>query len=193
MDELDVFLANSLSGLRDRICISQERRDELSALSPASKHTKCGRRILATQVILILALCFLINLGAYASSRVLILLKDKVDETDMTDDEIGELYDSLKDEGYTDEEILSFEDLRVNENGQTYGIYSMGADLVRVGATNGKDGYCYREELDIGTGFSSPEEALEWQEQFEEKYPYGYYIPVYESDGETQIGWFKAR
>lgn len=37
---------------------------------------------------------------------------------------------------------------------------------------------------------SDPEEALAWQEQREKDHPHGWDIPVYESDGITQIGTF---
>ena len=55
------------------------------------------------------------------------------------------------------------------------------------------EGYCYRKDYEIWAGIQTPQEALKWQEKFEKDYPNGYYIPVYQSDGETQIGWFKAR
>lgn len=84
-------------------------------------------------------------------------------------------------------------DLAVNANGQTYGIEDAGPDLVAVYATNGLQGYVFAAELAEadGTaamgGFSSPEEALAWQEERGNE-PVS--IPVYLSDGQTQVGEF---
>ena len=87
----------------------------------------------------------------------------------------------------------------VNESGQTYGgvpdlepesyNYDMPAtefyetywpDLVSVRATNGKDGYVYRDELIIVP--ANPEEAAKLDQS--EKEP----LTVYESDGRTVVG-----
>lgn len=87
----------------------------------------------------------------------------------------------------------------VNEFGQTYGgipdpdstsdALPMDADefyetywpdLVSVRATNGKDGYVYRDEFIVVP--ASPEEALELSQS--EKEP----LTVYESDGRTVVG-----
>jgi hypothetical protein len=76
----------------------------------------------------------------------------------------------------------------INARGQTYGIAVgyLEADLVRVVATNNKVGYSLRAELD-GPKPSSPEEALRWQAEQAGK---SRVVPVYESDGVTQIGVF---
>ena len=90
----------------------------------------------------------------------------------------------------------------VNEFGQTYGglpdpdsasdALPMDAeefyktywpDLVSVRATNGKDGYVYRDELIVVP--ASPEEAVKLDQI--EKEP----LTVYESDGRTVIGVFE--
>ncbi len=79
-----------------------------------------------------------------------------------------------------------------NERGQTYGTPQETAagyhepDLMRVIATNGKTGYALSAEL-AGPQPSTPEEALEWQA---ERGSESRTIPVYESDGVTQIGVF---
>jgi len=77
----------------------------------------------------------------------------------------------------------------MNARGQTYGITveDREADLVRVVATNNKVGYSFRIELD-GPKPSSPEEALRWQAEQAGK---SRMVPVYESDGVTQIGVFR--
>ncbi|GAB3537791.1 hypothetical protein GCM10027403_22750 [Arthrobacter tecti] len=82
----------------------------------------------------------------------------------------------------------------VNENGHTYGgPNDQGEpDLLSVFATNGQMGYVYRDELNEASGggnFTSPEEALAWQESMKGKTAT---VPVYKSDGETVIGEFVA-
>jgi hypothetical protein len=77
----------------------------------------------------------------------------------------------------------------VNAKGETYGVQRDGKspDLIATYATNGRQGYAYVTELD-GPMPTSPEEALAWQEAQESRAERT--IPVYESDGETQIGEF---
>ncbi|MEJ1156088.1 MULTISPECIES: hypothetical protein [Microbacterium] len=82
-----------------------------------------------------------------------------------------------------------------NENGDTYGaINDLGApDLVAVEATNGKNGYAYATDIAYADGdpnahgFDSPADALEWQKEMRGT---TVTIPVFESDGTTQIGGF---
>ncbi|WP_163542976.1 hypothetical protein [Occultella kanbiaonis] len=82
--------------------------------------------------------------------------------------------------------------LGVNANGQTYGATgtSQGEpDLIAVWATNGLFGYVDRDMLDEASGahVTDPEEALAWQEQHAGEVRL---LPVYESDGTTQVGEF---
>jgi hypothetical protein len=64
---------------------------------------------------------------------------------------------------------------------------AQGPDLVRVYATNGRVGFVYAAQLN-GPSFSSPQEALEWDRGARQSAPT---IPVFESDGTTQIGEFR--
>ncbi|MHA7144980.1 hypothetical protein ACX80U_09720 [Arthrobacter sp. TmT3-37] len=88
-------------------------------------------------------------------------------------------------------------DWAVNENGDTYGATNARGepDLVSVVTTTGKLGYVYADELKEASGrtaaaqFSSPAEALAWQEAREGTVAL---IPMYESDGETVVGEFDA-
>lgn len=82
-----------------------------------------------------------------------------------------------------------------NDSGLTYGsaIEAVSPesepDLILVVATNGREGYSYKTELDKATGaidFKSPEEAIAWQEA--NAGPIA--VPVYEKDGKTVIGEF---
>ncbi|SEE74764.1 hypothetical protein [Ruania alba] len=81
------------------------------------------------------------------------------------------------------------EPFAVNENGQTYGtpneVYGE-PDLILAAATNGEVGYVYAEDLNhaFGPEPTSPTEAVEYTERT------AGLVPVYEVDGETQIGQF---
>ena len=86
-----------------------------------------------------------------------------------------------------------------NEAGQTVGSAAEAInpetqpDLIEALATNGQSGYVLRVDLEKADGttasaeFTSPEEALKWQETQDFK-PIS--IPVYEADGVTEIGVF---
>lgn len=83
----------------------------------------------------------------------------------------------------------------INDRGMTYGsalLASMPSeepDLILVVATNGREGYAKQADLAAaeGSGFSSPQEALAWQEANEGA---TFEVPVYKSDGVTRIGVF---
>jgi hypothetical protein len=86
----------------------------------------------------------------------------------------------------------------VNANGQSYGITGDPRgepDLIAVVATNGRQGYVYRAELEEADGtsavrqFDSPDDAVAWQEA---NAGIVQSVPVYESDGTTQIGEFRV-
>jgi hypothetical protein len=85
----------------------------------------------------------------------------------------------------------------VNNGGDTYGVINENGepDLIAVITTDNKPGYVRRDDLHDADGttaaesFTSPEDALRWQEQ---NAGIAHYIPVYESDGETQIGVFQV-
>lgn len=78
-------------------------------------------------------------------------------------------------------------DWGVNEAGQSYGVQNENGvpELVSVLATNGKQGYAFIEELN-GPMPRNPEEAATWNET----HNVDRIVPVYESDGATQIGEF---
>ncbi len=79
-----------------------------------------------------------------------------------------------------------------NEYGVTYGSggeavsYEDEPDLIKVEATNGKVGYCYRTDLE-GPEPSSPAAAVAQQKARGGR---SVVIPVYQVDGVTQIGSF---
>ncbi len=80
-------------------------------------------------------------------------------------------------------------DWPTNEKGETYGSsglaksYDDVPDLVQVMATNGKVGYAFRISLD------NPPKAFEASSENEANLR-GWEVPVYESDGVTEIGVF---
>lgn len=85
----------------------------------------------------------------------------------------------------------------VNESGQTVGRIdgltpSTYPDLIQVRATNGKLGFVLSAQWNelTGASVSTPAEAVAWQEQMDAEGWTVREIPVYESDGITQIGVF---
>lgn len=81
--------------------------------------------------------------------------------------------------------------LGVNAKGETYGVESQEngtPDLIAVMATNGQSGYAYASDLYGGPMPTSPEDAVK---NFNTPRP-PREIPVFKSDGETQIGVFMA-
>ncbi|MFJ5700412.1 peptidase M56 family protein [Arthrobacter sp. NPDC093139] len=82
-------------------------------------------------------------------------------------------------------------ELGVNAKGETYGVESQEKgtpDLIAVMATNGASGYAYARDLYGGPMPTSPEDAVK---NYPNPIPLRE-IPVYLSDGETQIGVFMA-
>ncbi len=81
--------------------------------------------------------------------------------------------------------------LGVNAKGETYGVESQEngtPDLIAVMATNGQSGYAHARDLYGGPMPTSPEDAVK---NFSTPRP-PREVPVFKSDGETQIGVFMA-
>ena len=91
-------------------------------------------------------------------------------------------------------------DLGVNANGETFGVERDGRplpDLVAVSTTDASGeeltAYAHRRDLEaFGPDWprlpNNPTEATQWQAERDERYPNGWEIPVYDSDGVTQLG-----
>ncbi|WP_435527585.1 hypothetical protein [Microbacterium aurantiacum] len=85
----------------------------------------------------------------------------------------------------------------VNADGYTYGVINENGepDLIAVLTADNQPGYVWRADLYDANGttaaesFTSPEDALRWQEANAGTV---HYLPVYESDGTTQIGEFEV-
>lgn len=195
MGNEDLILRETFGQLKSTIQLPKESMKKLYHIHPGTRHTTCGKRIIFSNILMVLIICsVLIPTTVFASSKVLEIVRQKVDaEVGLQDSELEQLYIELKDQGYSDDEILDLSNMGLNENGQTYGPDCMGADLILVTSDQGKDGYVYREDFYVGTDFKSPEEALAWQEEFYKRYPNGYSINVYKCDGETIIGTFTLR
>lgn len=95
--------------------------------------------------------------------------------------------------------------LAVNDSGETYGVDYLdgeGPDLIAVygldsdgnqvqGYVRSTDFYAFGpDHPDLP---SNPEEALRWQAERAAAYPDGWDLPVYESDGRTQIGTYHVQ
>jgi len=79
----------------------------------------------------------------------------------------------------------------MNASGLTFGAHQRlveGPDLVKVLATNGEQGYCLKTDLEGGEPPKTLEEAIASNDAALR----GRTIPVYESDGVTQIGVFQV-
>jgi hypothetical protein len=188
MDDLslEIRLLGDYHNLGDRFEISEECRARLLQLTPHSKHTRAGTRILITQLAVLFLLLLLIPATAYAAAKVSDALLEKVKNAGLSSEQIEELNRQLLESGFTEEDIKNFLPLQRNDNGQIYGIYALGADLIAATSAEGLFGYVYREDLDNEPDFKTPEEALAWQASR----PPERIIPVYESDGKTVIGTF---
>lgn len=90
----------------------------------------------------------------------------------------------------------------VNESGDTLGAIQPDGEVPDLQAATGVDangtmvgGYVRTDDLNaFGPDWpgqpSSPEEAIRWQAERSRLYPNGWDIPLYRSDGRTQIGTF---
>lgn len=93
-------------------------------------------------------------------------------------------------------------DLGVNARGETFGVLREGRPTPDLQAASGTDdagatvqGYVRSVELDaFGPDWPrqprNPKEATAWQAERDAKYPNGWNIPLYDSDGVTELGSF---
>ncbi len=127
--------------------------------------------------------CILIPTSAYAVSGVSGLF-EKAEKVGMEKTEFDMLYNNLSGAGYDDAQIADLLEPKTNESGQTYGAEWVQPDLIYAVGTNEERGYVKDE--DLNKTFDTPEEAVAWTLSHTEPYT----IPLYDSDGKTQIGEF---
>lgn len=89
----------------------------------------------------------------------------------------------------------------VNEHGETYGVQGdspIPPDLIKASGRTAAgvevDGYIRASDdaaaAQPPASANTPQKVLDWQAERETKYPHGIRIPLYKSDGTTQIGTF---
>jgi len=139
---------------------------------------KSGKRGFILFAILI---AVMIPVTVHAATQISKALYEKTRNAGLTQDEIVGLDTDLKEHGFREEAISGFDDLQVNEAGQTYGPDALGADLIEVMYQEGKIGYVYRTDL-YGNQPQTIREAL--------NEPKTRNLTVYDKDGKTVIGTF---
>lgn len=115
--------------------------------------------------------------GAYGGGKA---IYEKMKNVNVPHEEIERTDRNVKEDGFTENRIGDLNELRENENGQTYGPDILGADLIEVEMGNGQVGYVYRESL-----YHFPE-SLEDARTGKGKI----ILDVFENDGKTKIGQF---
>lgn len=169
--------------------ISDSCRTKIENLPNKIKHTKVRYRIILTQCICLLALIILVPTTTYAMVSISQTLFEKVKDAGLSEQELVQLDNELKDSGFTDEQLVNFYSLKINEDGQTYGPDAFGADLIAVLCQDGTEGYVYREDLYPENNFKTPEEAINWQNsQTDDRL-----ITIYKSDGKTVLGKYNPK
>ncbi|MCD8110644.1 MAG: M56 family metallopeptidase [Clostridiales bacterium] len=118
------------------------------------------------------------------------VLYGKVQDADLSENEINELYTDLLEQGYDAKDMEQLDGLKKNENGQLYGPDIWNPELIAVTSDQGTDGYCYRNDLYEYDHVNSPDEAIAWMKERQENDTAGISIPVYDYDGSTVIGTF---
>lgn len=193
MTDFDKCMISAFYNISAEIKVSEQLKNQLKKTSRKTKRTSCGKRILTFYVLVVVIICF-VPVTGYAASKAVKIMSEKLPAEYFDTEEMEDFYQELKNQGYTDEEILQLDDLKINEDGLTYGPDNLNADLILVTSDQGEAGYVYREELYPSlVAVQTPEDALEWEMKWEEKYPEGYVITVYKYDGKTAIGTFSVR
>lgn len=165
--------------------ISEHCRYCLQHLQKKKERSRVRKAILVTQLVWILLLLVLVPTTTFAAIKISDVLLSKLKNVNLSDEQINQINNHFIDGDFADDDIKYYDSLNVNESGQTYGPELLQPDLISVISEEGYEGYVYKEAL-LPPEFSSPEEAIEWQE----RNVGDQVIPVYESDGKTVIGTF---
>ncbi|MEE3450437.1 MAG: hypothetical protein VZR27_07035 [Acutalibacteraceae bacterium] len=195
MKEIDKILKEEL--IYD---ISIKDKTKLFALYDDQRHTVVGNHIKSFKIAVAVLAASVALLGASAGLTLHDAVKARTAGINITREKQNDLEKNASLLGNTPEEYAARSyDINVNENGDTYGHYFDGVDLVSVSGVkenNGCTGYVYREDLDFltfGTGFQKDVKQIEiddilkhQQDCFDGKVRN--WIYVYEKDGCTVIG-----
>lgn len=129
------------------------------------------------------------TIGAFVGLMAPSIANGDVPDTDQTEVRSTSQFSSDSGNGWIAPDEIQYE---VNEFGLTFGraglveSVEMEPDLILAVATNGQVGYVYNDQLDPPA--KSPEQAEKVTQQSDQ----GYQIPVYLSDGVTEIGVFQV-
>ena len=145
------------------------------------KRTRVTKRIMISNLVSAMLITVMIPVTAYAATQISKALYEKTRNAGLTQDEIVGLDTDLKEHGFSEEDISGFDELQVNETGQTYGPDALGADLIEVMYQEGKIGYVYRTDL-YGNQPKTISEVLNEPKMRD--------LTVYDKDGKTVIGIF---
>ena len=124
-----------------------------------------------SKVFIAIAACYIMLLSFYGCSET-VNAENNADKFAVN--EYGQTYGTIPDPN-------SVSDVLPMDVGEYYKTYY--PDLISVYATNGKEGYVYREEFCFVP--SNPEEAVKYSQSKKEP------LTVYESDGRTVVGVFE--
>lgn len=148
--------------------------------------TPIKKRILIYQFSLILCAIILIPASAFAASyiskTVYEKIYEKVKNANLSEEQINDIVNDFTNDSEAVNGIEYLDELKINENGLTYGPDELGADLIAVISDQGELGYVYRDEL-YKDNVCSIDDALLYEEGI-------IILNVYASDGITIIGTF---
>lgn len=190
MEDIERLITEYYYDMEKKCSLSESKMDDFLKQATYQRHTRVWSRIMRMQFALLICIILFIPLTSYATGKAVGVLKEKVQDTNLSNDDINELYVYLKDNGYTDQQIKELQELHTNDRGQTYGAEAFLPDLVVVISDQGEVGYVYAKELEEipGSYVNSPSEAVEYMQNRDKYLPY--VIDVYDSDGETKMGTF---
>ena len=128
--------------------------------------------------LVIFGLLFFYNNLYFGQDDYFKALQNKLKDTDYSRKEITDLKNYFKKSGFSIEDIQRMDSVKTNASGQTYGPDAFRPDLISVVCPDSTSGYIYRTEF------------LNFTENKSEQSSDDNSLPVYESDGETLIGYF---
>lgn len=178
-------LMEALGGIDPRFveearCVSfGDNMDQTEARSANGK--KALRRVIPKA--LLVAAAIAIPAGAWAGSELTETIRAKCANINVSEQELQEMADDAASKHITPENLKKFDEIRINEDGLTYGLGLKGVDLGLAMTDDGKMGYVYQSDL-----YASLDDT---PEQKYYKMTHTRKLAVYESDGKTVIGYLR--